>query len=447
MKQRPQGGWGFYAFSYFIAIFFSLLILYPLLYIMANAMKDSSRIYDVPPGLLPNPAQSLSVYVDYSDYAHLSEEDLLGKIQQDHVITTMGIVADSKIAKESVFEVKFYGMMGDINLYYAREHRTMLDLEKDNGIFKGVFISQNTVTHGDRVGNAIAALGYDYNPQGLEEEAAPSLVDESTVSLLVQSMLEKDFQLEGTYLGTAQHTDNWLLLESFIHYTKLPSYIYSRNPIIAQYSFGAFFFNTVLVIGFAILCQATLCAITAFSLSKLLPPRTANFMLLFFLASTMIPFVAIMVSQLDMFISMGLYDNYAAILLPHLLPYGFFVYLYKGFFDNIPDSLFEAARIDGASDLFLFTSICMPLSKPIVSVIALQTFLSNWNDFFWAWLVTERQELWTLNVALYNISKVNSVKPNFIMGLSVLTIVPVLILTVLFSNQIKDNIASAGVKG
>ena len=107
----------------------------------------------------------------------------------------------------------------------------------------------------------------------------------------------------------------------------------------------------------------------------------------------------------------------------------------------------EAARIDGASNLYLFFRVCMPLSKPIISVIALQTFLSNWNDFFWAWMVTEKQNLWTLNVALYNISKVTSVRPNFIMGLSVLTIIPVLLLTILFSNQIKESIATAGIKG
>lgn len=448
MKQRNQKNpLGFQIFSYAVAIFFSVLILYPLLYIFANAMKDSARIYDVPPSIFPNPAQSLSVYVDYSDYANLPEEELLAMLKQDHIIATMGLVADSKMAKESIFEISFYAMMGDKNIYHARSHRTLLDLEKDNGVLNGVFVSQTTLTYGERIEKLTASLGYDFQVSGLNEGANLSEINEEQAALLAQQVLDRDFELFGTYVGTAQSTNNLLLLESFIHYIKLPSYIYSRNEIIAKYSFGAFFFNTILVIGFAILSQASLCAVTAFSLSKLLPKRTANLMLLFFLGSTMIPFVSIMVSQLDMFISMGLYDNYAAILLPHLLPYGFFVYLYKGFFDNLPNSLFEAARIDGASDLFLFTSICMPLSKPIVAVIALQTFLSNWNDFFWAWLVTERQELWTLNVALYNISKITSVKPNFIMGLSVLTIVPVLILTVLFSNQIKDNIASAGIKG
>lgn len=89
----------------------------------------------------------------------------------------------------------------------------------------------------------------------------------------------------------------------------------------------------------------------------------------------------------------------------------------------------------------------MPLSKPIISLIALQTFLANWNDFFWAWLVTEKQSLWTLNVALYNISKNQFIKMNFIMGLSLLSILPVMLLTIIFSSQIKKSIISSGIKG
>ena len=85
--------------------------------------------------------------------------------------------------------------------------------------------------------------------------------------------------------------------------------------------------------------------------------------------------------------------------------------------------------------------------KPIISLIALQTFIGNWNDFFWAWLVTEDQKLWTLNVALYNISNNMGTKQNAIMGLSVVTIAPVILLSILFSKQLKQSIVASGVKG
>ena len=78
----------------------------------------------------------------------------------------------------------------------------------------------------------------------------------------------------------------------------------------------------------------------------------------------------------------------AALLLPFLYPYGFYVCT-RDFFNQISGSYFEAAALDGAGSSYLYSRICMPLSKPIISLIALQTFIGNWNDFFWAWLVTE----------------------------------------------------------
>ena len=193
--------------------------------------------------------------------------------------------------------------------------------------------------------------------------------------------------------------------------------------------------------------QVILCSLCAFVISRKLSKRAGQFVLLFFLGGMMVPFASIMLPQLIMYREMGAYNNYAALLLPFLYPYGFYVYLYKGFFDQIPGSYFEAAELDGAGSFYLYTRICMPLSKPIISLIALQTFIGNWNDFFWAWLVTEDQKLWTLNVALYNISNNVATKQNALMGLAVVTITPVILLSILFSKQLKQSIVASGVKG
>ncbi len=435
----------FKAVAYVITVLFALVILFPLIYVLSNSMKDSASVYDIPPRLIPSSANSVLVTVDYTDLAaDMDQEQLLQEMQQDHITAMMSCVTEMQ--RDSVFEVKFYGTVGDSTVYYARAHRAQIDLEKDNGVFRGAAITTSTLAQPNRWKAAVENLGYTYDPAGLSKYPAPQTA-QGEMETTVSQILTQQYPLAGEFTGSCVKQNNWLLPESFIHYWKLPSYIYNRNEIIARYSFLAFFFNTALVLAWAVLTQVVLCALTAFPLSRLLSKKTSNRMLLFFLGSTMIPFVAVMVPQLTMFREMGFYNNYAALLLPHLLPYGFFVYLYKGFFDNLPGSLFEAARIDGAGNFYMFFKICMPLSKPIISVIALQTFLANWNDFFWAWLVTEKQSLWTMNVALYNISKVSSVKTNFVMGLSALTIIPVLLITILFSNQIKESIATAGIKG
>lgn len=227
----------------------------------------------------------------------------------------------------------------------------------------------------------------------------------------------------------------------------MPAYIYADSVRIVQLGFMNFVLNSVIVIGFAMVAQVFLCSISAFVISKELSPKAGRVVLLFFLGAMMIPFASIMLPQLLMYKRIGAYNNYAALLLPFLYPYGFYVYLYKGFFDKIPSSYFEAAALDGANSLYLYAKICLPLSKPIISLIALQTFIGYWNDFFWAWLVTEDQRLWTLNVALYNISNSTSTKQNAIMGLAVVIIKPVVLLSILFSKQLKQSIIVSGVKG
>lgn len=227
----------------------------------------------------------------------------------------------------------------------------------------------------------------------------------------------------------------------------MPGYIYPESETIQRFGFMTFVFNSIIVIGFAMVAQVLLCSICAFVISRKLSKRAAKFVLLFFLGGMMVPFASIMLPQLIMYKQMGAYNNYLALLLPFLYPYGFYVYLYKGFFDQIPASYFEAAELDGAGSFYLYSKICMPLSKPIISLIALQTFIGNWNDFFWAWLVTEDQKLWTLNVALYNISNNVATKQNALMGLAVVTITPVILLSILFSKQLKQSIVASGVKG
>ncbi len=420
-----------------------LLIMFPFLLTVSNAMKDNTKIYDIPPKLLPDPANSLSVAVDYTGFEG-TEEELIAQLQDDMVSTMFGTY--TVLNRESIFEVKFYGTQDGKTIFYGRAHQSQLQMEKDYGIYEGTVLKNQTLLYKDRAERAAKIIGYEYNPAGLAKRTAPQQSEE-VASTLVNTVFEKKFSLHGEIQGCSVKKNNSLLLESFAHYMKLPNYMYSRNETVAKYGFMTFVLNTVIVIGFAIISQVLLCSLCGFVISRLLSPRTGRFVLLFFLGAQMIPFASIMLPQLIMYKNMGAYNNYTALLLPFLYPYGFYVYLFKGFFDKIPSSYFEAARLDGASNAYLYTRICMPLSKSIIALIALQTFLGNWNDFFWAWMVTERQDLWTLNVALYNIANNVSTKQNALMGISFVTILPVLLICLAFSKQLKASIMSSGVKG
>ena len=426
-----------------VSLLFAALMLYPMIFAVSSSMKDNSKIYEVPPKLLPAKANSVSLVLDYTGQEFESEEEMKDVMMQDNVLAMFG--TNFKFADQSIMEIQVYGMRDGKTLFHSRAHQMKLQMECDYGIYKRTAIKKEVLLHEDRYIRACESIGYEFDPQGLEVSVEEGLGTQFEQD--ISSMLKEKYTTSGNLIKIGDKTKNILNLESFKYYLDMPAYIYPQSERVVKYGFLTFVMNSVIVIGFAMIAQVILCSVCAFVISRQLSPRAGKFVLLFFLGGMMVPFASIMLPQLIMYRDMGAYNNYAALLLPFLYPYGFYVYLYKGFFDQIPGSYFEAASLDGAGSWYLYTRICMPLSKPIISLIALQTFIGNWNDFFWAWLVTEDQNLWTLNVALYNISKNAGTKQNALMGLAVVTITPVILLSILFSKQLKQSIVASGVKG
>lgn len=430
-------------FSIVISLFFAALMLYPLIFAVSSAMKDNAKIYEIPPQLLPDNANSLSVTIDYTGMDFADTAQMQDVMMQDNILAMLGI--NYKMSDQSVMEIQVFGTKDGKTLFHSRAHQMKLQMERDYGIYSSTTVKRDVLLHGDRYTRACDSIGYEFDPDGLSKQ--PPKESSDTVYQQVSKLLAADYTLNGTLTGVENRIRNILNLESFQYYLQMPAYIYPQSETIAKFGFMTFVMNSIIVIGFAMVSQVILCSVCAFVISRLLTKKAGNFVLLFFMGGMMVPFASIMLPQLIMYRQMGAYNNYAALLLPFLYPFGFYVYLFKGFFDQIPSSYFEAASLDGASNFYLYTRICMPLSKAIIALIALQTFIGNWNDFFWAWLVTEDQKLWTLNVALYNISNNVSTKQNALMGLAVVTIMPVILLSIIFSKQLKQSVMASGVKG
>lgn len=426
-----------------VSLLFAALMLYPLVFAVSSAMKDNSQIYKVPPKLLPGKANSVSFVLDYTGQEFQNAEEMKDQMLKDNVLVMFG--TNFKFADQSIMEIHVYGTREGKTLFHSRAHQMKLQMECDYGIYKRTAIKKEILLHDDRYVRACESIGYEFDENGIDKVPEKGLADDFQDQ--IAPVIQEKYTTAGTLVSIGNRTKNLLSLESFKYYLDMPAYIYPQSERVVKYGFLTFVMNSVIVIGFAMIAQVILCSVCAFVISRQLSQRAGKFVLMFFLGGMMIPFASIMLPQLIMYREMGAYNNYAALLLPFLYPYGFYVYLYKGFFDQIPGSYFEAAALDGAGSWYLYSRICMPLSKPIISLIALQTFIGNWNDFFWAWLVTEDQNLWTLNVALYNISNNAGTKQNALMGLAVVTITPVILLSILFSRQLKQSIAASGVKG
>lgn len=165
----------------------------------------------------------------------------------------------------------------------------------------------------------------------------------------------------------------------------------------------------------------------------------------------MIPGILTLISRFQVVNSMKLTGSLAGIILPGIAGFvpGSFMLLFT-FFKGIPKDLFEAADIDGANDLSVFARIVVPLSKPILSTIAIQTFVGEWNDYLWASLIVGNDEsLYTLPVLLQRLS---SSYEQSGLGMStpfagyVLSAIPMVLIFIVASKQFIEGLTSGAFK-
>jgi ABC-type glycerol-3-phosphate transport system permease component len=173
--------------------------------------------------------------------------------------------------------------------------------------------------------------------------------------------------------------------------------------------------------------------------------RTPLFLLL--LSTMMIPIQAIMVPQFDLVIDLGLYGSLWSVILPTSATV-FGIFLARQFFLAIPDELLEAARVDGAGTLRTFARIVLPLSRPLVAVLVLLTFMGAWNDFAWPLIALfSSQDLFTLPVGLVTDLK-GQYGTNYgaLMAMSLLLILPMVVLFVAFQRYFVAGLARSGIR-
>ena len=136
----------------------------------------------------------------------------------------------------------------------------------------------------------------------------------------------------------------------------------------------------------------------AYALSRYNLPSTYK-ILLFLLATMAFPAEVSAIPNFLLLKQLHLLNTYWALILPAMAN-GYAIFLLKGFFDSLPRELYEAGTIDGASEARMFTTITLPMSKPVLAVIALGTFTTAYGSFLWAFLVCQDPNKWTLMVWL-----------------------------------------------
>ncbi|GAA1056880.1 sugar ABC transporter permease [Agromyces luteolus] len=215
--------------------------------------------------------------------------------------------------------------------------------------------------------------------------------------------------------------------------------------LIGGLNFTTAFANSVIVAGACVLGNLVFCSMAGYALAKIdFAGRNALFVLV--LGMLMIPAIATFVPLFVLVTNLGLSNSLPGMILPYLVtPLG--VFLMRQFIGELPDSLLEAARLDGAGEWRIFAQIVLPLSKPPLATLAILTFLAQWNNFLWPLVVAQTEDRYTLPVALalYSVGQ-NGTNYGLLLAGAVIVVVPILALFLFLQRQFIEGVASTGIK-
>jgi len=189
-------------------------------------------------------------------------------------------------------------------------------------------------------------------------------------------------------------------------------------------------------------------SLAAFAFAKLnFRGKNKIFLLLF--ASVMIPYPVLMIPQFMIFSSIGWVDTLLPLIVPGLFGNIFMIFFLRQFLNSIPNSIIEAAKIDGCSYFQIFYKIIFPLIKPAVAAQLILWFMAIWNDYLGPILYLNSPEKQTLQLVIANFNASYAIQSDYplIMAASVVALLPMLIVFMIFQKQIIESIAISGVKG
>ena len=205
-------------------------------------------------------------------------------------------------------------------------------------------------------------------------------------------------------------------------------------------------FNSLVVAVTVTVCNVVFASLAGYAFAKMRFPGCKFFFFLL-LVAMMVPY---QVTQVPLYILvvnvLKLQDTYVALVAPTLVTC-YNVFLAKQFFTSLPTSIIESAKIEGCSQPLIVWKIVMPLSKTILSVMAIMTFLGEWNTFFWPFLVCNSEAMQTIQVGLKNFSFANTTNFAPLMAGATISALPMFVLFFSLQKYFLEGVTVGAVKG
>jgi multiple sugar transport system permease protein len=214
----------------------------------------------------------------------------------------------------------------------------------------------------------------------------------------------------------------------------------------ARAPFGRALLNSMLVAGTITASVLVFGSITAYAMARL-RFRGSPTLNLATMAVLLIPGQLTLIPMYTLIVQLGLIDTYAALILPYLFN-ATAILMMRQFFLQIPQSLIDSARMDGMGEMRILFTIFWPLSKPVLSIVAIFTFMGSWNEVLWPLLVVREQNLMTLPQLLTVFSLGGGAgSVGVSLASAMVLVIPVVIAYAILQRNFIESMAGSGVKG
>lgn len=250
----------------------------------------------------------------------------------------------------------------------------------------------------------------------------------------------------------------WLFLSSFkeaAELTATPYRLFPENFSLSKLwevwnmlNFGKYFLNTIIVVLGAVVCSVLFNGLLAYAFA-IVKPKGYRFFYGLVLLSYMIPAITSMVPLYNAIVNLHLINTY----IPLWFMFGanaFYLITFKNYFESLPPALFEAAEMDRCGKWKAFFKIVLPLSRPIIGVVAIFTMTAAWSDFLLPYLILNDDNMMTVMVKIYNLqSTMGSVQgfgPDKLLMILTISILPQIVIFAIFQRQITGSSAAGAVK-
>lgn len=250
----------------------------------------------------------------------------------------------------------------------------------------------------------------------------------------------------------------WMLLTSVKSYGAynaeyVPSF-FTLSPTIQNYidaftqvPLGGYLMNTVIFALLTTLLMVVVSVLAAYAFARL-EFRGKNLLFTLFLSMMMIPSELVVITNFVTVTNLDLRNTFAGLVLPSVTSV-FYIYLLKENFEQVPDELYRAAKVDGTSDLKYLLKVMVPICRPTIVTVTILKIIECWNSYVWPRLITDDPAYYLVSNGIQEIRENGFGRENIpaMMAAVVVISVPLIILFLVFRKKIMEGVSRGGMKG